>query len=302
MKRACLLLFVLVSLSRPASAQDEEDPRATSAVGAEAEEQGDDGLDPCAPVYRSRPIGPLQVGHLDGMLAVPHRACPRAELAIGGDFLLVADSADLYGNIRVNGRVRGSVPMLDSKLEAFVSWEAIRYQTILSAVSAGYLGLGYLSLGVSGQVYEEGGGVLAVTSRFVAPTTTGLDQGSHPLALDLGLTAAYQVERVLRLHGWFTLLGSVGVGGPAEPRGGVRFGGGLDWAMAEWISMVVEAAAGFGYADALDLVAAQLGFRLGFGDEIGLELALSLPIIAPRGLTTGALPISASLMINWHLP
>ncbi len=285
-----LTLLLGVSVAQPAVAQNS--PDAPDA----------DGLEPCATVSRSRPIGPLQVGNLDGMLAVPHRACPRAELAVGGDFLLVADSADLYGNIRINGRVRGSVPLLDSKLEAFVSWEAVRYQTILSAVSAAYLGLGYLSFGVSGQVYEEGGAVIAVTSRFVAPTTTGLDQGSYPLALDVGLTAAYQLNPALRLHGWFTLLGSVGAGGPGEPRGGLRFGGGLDWAMAPAISMVVEAVTGFGYADAIDLLAAQLGIRLGLGDEVGLELALSLPIIAPRGLTTGALPITAALMVNWHLP
>jgi len=302
MTRDCLTLLTSltlvlgVSVAHPAVAQNPSDaPDAPDTPNP-------DGLDPCATVSRSRPIGPLQVGNLDGMLAVPHRACPRTELAVGGDFLLVADSADLYGNLRVNGRVRGSAALLDSKLEAFVSWEAIRYQTILSAVSAAYLGLGYLSLGVSGQVYEEGGAVVAVTSRFVAPTTTGLDQGSYPLALDVGLTAAYRLGPALRLHGWFTLLGSVGAGGPAEPRGGVRLGGGLDWVMAPAVSVVVEAVTGFGYADAIDLLAAQLGIRLGFGDEVGLELALSLPIIAPRGLTTGALPITTALMVTWHLP
>jgi hypothetical protein len=284
MKKACLVVVVpLVGIcaSQTAAAQT---------------------LDPCATTYRARPNGPLQVGNLDGNLAVPHRACPRTELALGGDFLLVADSAELYGNIRIDGRVRGSVSLLDDALEAFVSWEPIRYQAILSAVSSDYLGLGYLSFGVSGQLLAESGAVLAATSRFVAPTTTGLDQGSHPLALDLGLTAAYQATRTLRVHGWLTLLGSIGVGGPAEPRGGMRLGAGLDWAMAEWFAIVVEAVAGFGYDDPFNLFATQLGFRLAFNEEIGTELAVSLPIFAPRGLTTGALPLSASLMVNWRLP
>ena len=236
------------------------------------------------------------------MLGVAHRACPREEVAIGGDFLLVADTAALYGNLRANGRGRVSAPILHPDVEAFLSWEGFRYQSILSAVSAEYIGLGYLSFGVSGQLFNEGNGVVALTSRLVLPTTTGLDQGSHPIALDIGMTAAYRVESTFRIHGWVMVLGSVGAGGPAVPRGGVRVGGGFDWAMAEWISLVIEAVGGFGYTDAIDIVAGQLGFRLGFGDEVGLELAASLPFIAPRGLDTGALPIAASLMLNWYLP
>ncbi len=280
MKRAWLILLLTACVSRTAAAQD----------------------DPCAPASRARPIGPLQVGQLDGLLAVPHRACPRMELAIGGDFLLVADADDLYGNIRANGRVRGSVAALDDQLEAFVSWEPIRYQTIVGAVSASYLGLGYLSFGVSGQLLKEGRGVLAVTSRFVAPTTTGLDQGSFPLALDVGLTAAHRVHDAVRVHGWLNLLGTVGVGGPSEPHAGTRLGFGVDWALAPAFSIVVEAVTGIASADAIDLFAAQLGFRFGFSDEVGLELGLSMPIIGARGVTAGALPLAASSMVNWHLP
>jgi len=90
----------------------------------------------------SRPVGPLQVSDLDGLLGAPHRACPREEIALGGDLLLMARSADLYGDLHVNGRGQLSALLGDPHVEAFLSWELIRYQALLSAVSSSYLGLG----------------------------------------------------------------------------------------------------------------------------------------------------------------
>src|SRR5690606_21964636 len=144
----------------------------------------DGSLDPCATDLRSRPVGPLSVNELDGQLGMPYRACPRNEVAIGGDALLVADTARFYGNIRASGRVRLSM-LLDPNVEGFVSWEALRYQTVISSLSAAYLGLGYLSYGATARVFQEEGRVYAITGRMVLPTTTGLDQSSQPLALDV---------------------------------------------------------------------------------------------------------------------
>lgn len=262
----------------------------------------DDGtLDPCATDLRGRPIGPLQVGALDGNLGVPHRACPRQELALGGDLLLVAHTADFYGDIRANGRVRISAPILSDKVEGFLSWEAFRYQTVISSVAAAYTGLGYLAWGASGQVWNEGGGVVALTGRMVLPTTSGLDQSSQPLALDLGVTAAYRIDPAVRFHAWLTLVGSIGLGGPADPRGGVRIGAGADLRAAEWISFVLELGSGFGYQEALDFLAAQGGVRLAFSTDVGLELAVAFPFLGARAFDDGALPITASLMLAWHM-
>lgn len=283
------------------AAEAEEAPAAADSEATEPRAPGEEALDPCATINRSRPIGPLQLGQLDGMLGVGHRACPRQELSIGGDFLLVADTANLYGNLRANGRIQVSAPLFDPRVELFVSWEAVRYQSLLSAVSASYLGLGYLSWGASGQVLNENGRVLALTARFVAPTTTGLDQHSQPLALDLGVSGAWQVHANVRFHMWVLALGSIGVGaGPAEPRVGLRLGGGVDWHPLDALGIVLEVQSGFGYASALDLVAAALGVRLAFGDEVGLELSASLPLVGERALDDGALPIAANLMLNWR--
>lgn len=259
------------------------------------------GLDPCATDLRPRPIGPLQVGGLDGNLGVPHRACPREELALGADARLIADSADFYGNILVNARGRFSGFLLDERVEAFISWEAFRYHTLISAVSAEYLGLGYLSWGASGQLVNENGRAYALTGRMVLPTS-GLDRNSQPLAMDLGLTGAWQADVNFRFHIWVNLLGSFTAGGgPLSPRGGLRFGGGVDWRPYEWLAFVVEVQSGFFYRDLVDFVAANAGVRLALGTEIGLEVAASLPFLGVRALDDGALPLAASLMLDWRL-
>jgi len=256
---------------------------------------------PCETDLRSRPVGPLQVGELDGFLAVPHRACPREELALGGDMLLVAHSDELYGNLHVNGRGRFSGFLGDPRVEAFVSWEAFRYQSLLSAVSASYIGLGYLSWGVSGQLYEGEHIAYALTGRMVLPTTTGLDVNSQPLAMDVGLTAAWRPNATFRFHIWVTALGSLGIGeGPPDPRGGLRVGGGVDLRIAEWLSLVAELQSGFLYRAALDVFAVNAGVRLALGSEVGLELGAALPIFGDRAFDDGALPIAASLMLSWH--
>lgn len=256
-------------------------------------------LDPCGGA-RSRPVGPLQLGGFDGNLGVAHRACPRLEAAIGGDALLMIHTEDFYGQVVVNGRVRLSAPLFDPRVEAFLSWEAFRYHTVVSSLDATYTGLGYLSWGVAGQVYVEGDTAISVTGRFVAPTTTGLDQGSQPLALDLGVTAAWQAASTLRFHGWLMVLGSLGVGGPTLPQGGLRVGAGLDWHPADWIGIVLEVLSGFGYVEPLDVVAAQLGFRFTLGNEFGLELAASMPFAGTRALDDGALQAAATLMLSWR--
>ncbi|MFK7984643.1 MAG: hypothetical protein AB8I08_01345 [Sandaracinaceae bacterium] len=259
----------------------------------------------CGTDLRARPIGPLQTwsGTADGMLGVPHRACPREEVALGGDGTVVAQTADLYGQIRASGRGRVSAPLLDPRVEGFVDWEFLRYQTVIRSVPGSYLGLGYLAFGASGQLLVEEDAVLALTGRAVLPTTSGLEFNTVPFSLDVGATGALRVDPAVRLHAWVNLVGTVQAGGPAFPRGGVRAGVGADLRAAEWLSFVLELASGFGYETALDFLSAQGGFRFGFSDEVGLEFSFSFPFLGGvRPFLDGALPVSGSLMLAWRLP
>lgn len=259
----------------------------------------------CVTDLRGRPIGPLQVqsGTANGNLGLPHRACPRTELAIGGDALVIAQTSELYGHIRVNGRGRISAQLVSPRFEAFVDWELVRWQTVIRSVASEHLGLGYLSWGVAGQVFVEEDATVAVTGRMLLPSAYGLDQGSMPLGLDLGMTAAFMPDPAVRFHLWVNVLGSIGIGGPVFPRGGARVGGGVDLRAAEWISFQLELGSGFGYDTQIDFVSAQGGVRLGFSDEVGAEIALSFPFLGGvRTALDGAFPLAGSLALAWNLP
>jgi hypothetical protein len=244
-----------------------------------------------------RAVGPTQASTLDGQLGAPRRACLRDELVLAADGYLIARPADFYGNIRVGARLSGSY-VVDRMVELWGSLELVRYQSVISAVSSTYLGLGYLSLGATLPYFRERDRAIAAYVRLVLPTTTGLDQRSQPLALELGTTAETQAGPSFRFHAWASIVGSLALSdvAPADPRGGARVGGGVDWVPHEALSIVLELASGFGYRDALDFIALQGGFRFALGDMLGVDLGLSWPFAgAEPGLATAQLAVSGRL-------
>jgi len=242
----------------------------------------------------SRQLGLSTAPLLDGMLGVPRRACFRSEVALAGDAYLIAEPREFYGNVRIGGRVSGSVNLHD-EIEIWGSFEAVRYQSLISAVSTHYLGTGYLTIGSSFRLLDEHQRRWIAWARAVLPTTSGLDQNSEPLALEVGTTAEWNAHPNLRLHGALSLIGSVGISSiaPVLPRGGVRVGGGLDWIPYEWLSFQVELMTGFAYRDGLDFMALAGGARLGLGDRIGVDLSVIWPFVgSERALAAAQLGLS----------
>ena len=247
----------------------------------------------CQTDRAGRPDGPLAIGLLDGRLGLARSACPRSEVLALGDAYLVADLANFYGHIRVDAALGGSWAISD-RTEVFALFEVYRWQTVISTIDATYHGTGYLSLGAVQQVWRGRGLALAVSGRLVLPTTSGLDQSSSPLALDVGVTADWAAHRTVNVYGALLLAGSLGLSaGPAVPRGTVRLLAGMDWHPLTWLGIVLEVNAGFGYRDALDHLAVSLGFRFAIGDNFGIELAAMYPFVgAERALLTGVLQLS----------
>jgi hypothetical protein len=175
-------------------------------------------------------------------------------------------------------------------VEIWGSFEAVRFQSLISAVSTSYLGTGYLTLGSSLRVFDEQQRRVAAWARLVLPTTSGLDQHSQPLALEIGGTAEWNAHPNIRFHGALSLVGSVGISdlAPPLPRGGIRVGGGLDWIPYEWLSFQLELMTGFGYRDGLDYLALAGGARLAFGDRVGLDLSAIWPFVGAERALAGA--------------
>lgn len=277
----------------------ESDPEVAAEAEVEPEPDVEPGpaAPPAAPTacpWTSRQLGPSSAPLLDGMLGVPRRACFRTEVALAGDGSLIAEPANFYGNIRVGARLSGSVNV-DDLVEIWGSFEAFRYQSLISAVSSSYLGTGYLTLGSSLRLAADTERRWIGWARVVLPTTSGLDQNSQPLALELGTTGEWNAHPNLRFHAALSVLGSVGASSiaPPLPRGGVRAMGGADWIPYEWLSFQLEVQTGFGYRDGLDFVALSGGARLGLGDRIGVDLSVLWPFLgAERALAAAQLGIS----------
>lgn len=245
----------------------------------------------------ARATGPLQASWLDGQLGTPRRACLRDEISLAQDVYLIARPADFYGNIRLGTRLSGSVVVAPS-LSLWGSLEVLRHQSLISAVDNTYVGLGYLSLGGTYQLFAQEDRALVVYVRTVLPSTTGLDRRALPFALEVGATVEAALFENLRAHAYASAITSAVASGlaPADPRAGLRVGGGLDWVPYEAFSVVLELASGFGYRDALDFLMVSAGLRFAFGDVLGAELGASYPLVgAEPGLLTAQLALTARL-------
>lgn len=236
--------------------------------------------------------GPVQVGLLDGHLGLGRSACPRSEIRVGGDLALTAEVADFYGNIKVDAALGGSWAITEAT-EVFAGFEAFRFQSVISSITATHLGTGYFELGATQRIWGGEGVQLAFTGRLVLPTST-LDQNSSPLALDVGLNLAWAGHRVVTLFGSALFVGSIGISqGPALPRGGARVLVGLDIHPLRWLALVVQLEAGFGYRGAVDLVAPGVAFRFAIRRHLGIELGAVFPVAGEeRALVAGALQLS----------
>ena len=272
-------------------AESESESESESEFGAESETLGS------RSACQVRALGPSQAGVLDGMAGVPRRACLRSEVALAGDLSLIVQPAEFYGNIRASGRLRGSVVVADT-VELWADLELVRYQSLISAVSTSYLGLGYSSLGAAFQLLDADLRAGAVYTRVVLPTTSGLDQRTFPLGLEVGASASWLAHENFRFHTWVGALMSVGISELAapDPRGALRVGGGVDWLPFEWLSLVLEVQSSFGFRDGVDYLALSGGARFALGDVIGIDLHLMWPFVgAERVLAAAQLAVSARL-------
>lgn len=240
------------------------------------------------------PDGPVQVGVLEGELGVARRLCPRTEVGLGGNALLVADLDDFYGNVRASAVVWGSWTPGDGRTELFATFEAFRFQTVISSIDAVHLGLGHLSLGGTRTLVARDDWRLGTSARLVLPTAFGLYENAWPLALDLLAEIEWTASRLLRLHAHAGGLGSVAVsGGPADPEGALVVGGGGALRPLPWLALVAELDASFGRTDALDHLAATGALRLGAGERFGAELGATFPLAGrERALTAAVLRVT----------
>ncbi|MDF1565735.1 MAG: hypothetical protein P1V51_22060 [Deltaproteobacteria bacterium] len=251
--------------------------------------------DPC---QRSATValGPLQAGPATGALGTPRRACARTELRLGLDAGAIIATSEFYGYLHGGLVLEGSWA-LRPETELFARMELVRYDSVISSLSASALGPGYLSGGASHRLLALAIGgqplLLNAYGRVLLPTAVLLDRGSWPLGLEAGATGAWELHPKLDLHAGLALFGDGAFGsGPARPRVGLRLVPGVSYWALSWLAVVGEVDLGMGHAAALDTLGLGLGLRVG-GERLGAALELRAPL-AGRERHDAALLLTAT--------
>lgn len=222
--------------------------------------------------------GEIEVGLKDGDLGVGRRVCGRNEvgLAVGG--YAIVETENLYGRIVGTGTLHGSWAVSE-RVELFASIEGLRYEMLIAPISSNAIGPGYTDLGASGRIVDGERMGVALHGKLVLPTAFTIDQGAYPTAADLGVSMAWNPVDPLVIHG--SAMGMFGMalgGGPLFPRGGAQIGLGAEWKPTKGFGLVLDSQAGFGYTDAIDVVAVGGGVRGAIGKHAGLSLVADVPV------------------------
>jgi hypothetical protein len=231
--------------------------------------------------------GPVPTSFQNGHAGSPRRLCPTTEVSLSANANLIADVEDFYGNIRTSAFLGGSVALGDDA-ELFLDVELVRYQTVISSLSAATLGFGHTSLGGT-YVVLRSDVTLGITARATLPTATGYYRGARPLALDAGLMITNPLARGLDVHAEVGVLASVGVGdGPADPRAGLFLIWGASYRPWDWLALVLTADAQFLHDARLDHVALGGGVRFLIG-SVGIDLFFEGPLFGRERTTVAGI-------------
>jgi hypothetical protein len=249
---------------------------------------------PCQP--SSAPAlagGPLLVGFSAADVGTGRRACPRTELAFGGQGGAIIDLPDFYGAITGAGVLAGSYA-LRPDLELFATLEAARFQYVQNAaLTATTLSLGQLTAGATWVAWSEGHWVVAPSARLQLPTSFASPR-TRTVGAEVGAAFLYRPSVRFEVHGFAGAGVSAAVSGAAPlPRAGVLLNLGAQYAFAPWFALTLDGNLRMGERDTLDYLAPALGLRFALGNNLGAELSAALPVAgAERALAAGALRVS----------
>lgn len=251
---------------------------------------------PCDTFDGGLVMGPTRAGFFEGDLGRGRSPCLRSAVGFDGGAYAVVDTANFYGHLVGAGALSGSV-VFAPRLEANVSVEAVRYETVIAPLTSSYLGLGTTTAGLAWKGGETDHWAWGMNSRLVIPTSSGLYQNAFPFGLDVGVAASWMPVDQVELHGQWSVLGSTAVStGPGYARMGLDTTLGAAWRPGRAFSLGLDLVGGFGHDTPLDVLAVAPAFRFGLGRHAGLALEAAVPLAgSERALATG------DLRFDWRL-
>lgn len=222
-------------------------------------------------------LDPVMIDFSDGPTSAVQRACPRSELTFGGTGQAIIRTEEFYGNIRIASVLAASWAFDDSELNAAI--ELVRFQAVISSLSADHFGLGHLALGGSTRIAEREESALSLAGRATLPTALGLYSRTYPWAFDLGLAGTTRLDAMFELHGYLGGAFSFGTGvGPIDPRFGVVLSGGASILFTDALALTVDLENSAGQRAVIDHLAAGLAFRAEVARGLRLELLVKAPL------------------------
>lgn len=226
--------------------------------------------------------GPTGAGFRDGDLGEARRLCPRSELGFGGGGLLVVDTPNFYGHLVAGGTVWGSGRLSD-RAEVFGAFEAVRYDSVIGALSSSVLSPGFGIVGLSGRFAEGEDWGLALNGAALLPTAFGLYRHAVPVGADLGLAGGWRVHERVRLHGQVSALGTAAVSvAPADPRFGANVDAGVEWRPGRAFAAALDLVGGFGNGQMVEAAGVAPALRFAVGRRVGLGLEATVPVFGRR--------------------
>jgi hypothetical protein len=237
--------------------------------------------------------GPVALGFEDGAAARPRRACIANEIFAGGGGSLIYAPSSFYGNVRAEGALGASLILVD-RLEVFGEVEVLRYQTVISSLSADHVGLGFSAIGATYVIDYGAVSIASLTARASLPTAFGLYLDTWPIALDVGGSLQTALSDEITVHAYGGLVGSIAAGrGPKEPRAGALLDAGASWHPLTWFGVAIDIEGESLYRSALDHLALAAAFRFLGGDLPGIELMVKAPVAgSERTLAAALLDVS----------
>jgi hypothetical protein len=249
-------------------------------------------LSPCEP-DGGLAAGPTAAALWDGGLGLAHRVCPRTEAGLAPRALLLVDTPNFYGQIVATAALDASVAA-DDRTEVWLHLEPVRYQNVISAIPASFVGHGFTTLGASRQLDGAGATVTALQGQLVLPSAIELQGRALPFALELGLGAERALSERWSAHGRLGAATSASFSrGPLQPRAGVLATVGAAFRAGRAFAAVLDAQTSFAYTSALDHVALAPGLRFAAG-PVGFELAAAVPL-AGRERTLAVVELHSTL-------
>ncbi|MCP4867412.1 MAG: hypothetical protein GY898_01675 [Proteobacteria bacterium] len=225
------------------------------------------------------PTGPVRAGLLEGELGAAHRVCGRSEIALDGGGLLLVDLPNFYGRLAAAIRIDGSWAW-GPRGELFGSWEAFRYDSLITPLSSSAIGIGHLTVGAGYRFVDVKRVSLGVNGKVVLPTAVPLYRNVAPFGIDLGLAARFMAHKRVHFHGQAGLLHSFAVGkGPGQPRVGAVVTAGAELAPAPQFAVAIDLHAGFGHTAPVDVFAAALALRFSDNKRFGFSVGATVPLL-----------------------